>query len=84
MEKLIAPGCPTDAEIGRLTEIKATRDVLVHGQGVANPTYLRKAGVLARAALQQPLPVTPNYHCESWSLLRKIVSDVGTAAAAKA
>ncbi len=37
------PG-PTKVDIDQFAEAKATRDVLVHNRGVANKTYLSKAG----------------------------------------
>ncbi len=39
---------PTDAEAVQFSEIKATRDVLVHGQGIANAYYVDKAGASAQ------------------------------------
>ena len=40
----------TITETEQFAEIKATRDVLVHGQGVANSYYVDKAGTLAERA----------------------------------
>jgi hypothetical protein len=78
----IAP--PDDSEAKEFAEIKATRDVLVHGQGVANVYYVDKAGALARAQPGQPLDIPGPYHQESWELICKLVRDIGTAMAAKA
>jgi hypothetical protein len=38
-------GGPTDEQIERLAEIKASRDILVHNRGIVNETYLDKAGL---------------------------------------
>lgn len=76
-------GPPAD-EVERFSEAKATRDVLVHNQGVANKTYVQKAGRLARYAEGEPIDLPEPYHREVWELLRKLTADAGGAAAAKA
>jgi hypothetical protein len=77
-------GAPLAPEAEQFAEIKATRDVLVHGRGIANAYYVEKAGRAARAQAGQPLDVTEQYHRASWELIRKLVSDIGTGMAAKA
>lgn len=47
-------------------EIKATRDIFIHNRGVANETYLRKAGSHARASANRPLPIDITYFLESY------------------
>ncbi len=42
-------------------EIKASRDIIVHGSGVANNLYLEKSGNAARAALGDELPIDREY-----------------------
>lgn len=76
-------GCPSEAEIERITEAKASRDVLVHNRGVANKTYESKAGKLARCKEGQRIDIPENYHRETWELLRKVVADIANAAIAK-
>ena len=44
LESLVKLGCPSEDEIKRLAEIKATRDVFIHNSGVANAIYEEKAG----------------------------------------
>ena len=80
----VATGSPTEAEARQFAEVKATRDVLVHGQSVANAQYADKAGPLARAAIGRSLDVPGPYHQASWELLRKLVGDLGSGMAAKA
>lgn len=75
---------PTEAEAEQFAEIKATRDVLVHGQGVANTYYTDKAGRLARVHSGKPLDVPGPYHQASWDLICKLVRDIGTEMAGKA
>jgi hypothetical protein len=75
---------PSDAEAEKFAEIKATRDVLVHGQGVANAYYVDKAGKLARVQPGKLLEVTGPYHQSAWDLICKLVRDIGTEMASKA
>src|SRR5258706_6315855 len=76
-------GCPTQDEIGRIAESKASRDVLVHNRGVASKTYESKAGKLARYQDGQRMYIPEHYHRQTWELLRKVVTDISNAAIAK-
>jgi hypothetical protein len=82
LNRTVKLGCPTDDEADTFAEIKATRDVLEHNAGYANDTYLRKAGKKARFANGEFIELDDDYHLESWRLVRKVVSDLATAAAA--
>ena len=77
-------GSPLPVEAQQFAEIKATRDVLVHGQGVANAFYFDKAGMLARAQPGQLLDIPETYHQASWELICKLTRDIGSGMAAKA
>ena len=77
-------GCPTEDEIERLSEAKASRDVLAHNRGVANKVYLAKAGKYARHQDGEPLDIPEPYHRQTWELVQKVVADVADAATAKA
>lgn len=77
-------GCPTADEIERITEAKASRDVLIHNRGVASKTYVSKAGRFARYQEGEILDVPESYHRDMWELLRKVAADVSSAAVAKA
>lgn len=48
LEGRLRLGCPSAEDIERLSEAKASRDVLAHNRGVANRVYLSKAGRFAR------------------------------------
>ncbi len=76
-------GCPSVDEIERIAEAKASRDVLVHGRGIAGKTYESKAGNLARYKDGDRIAITDQYHRETWELLRKVISDVSNAGIAK-
>ncbi|MGA2035810.1 MAG: hypothetical protein ABSG68_26485 [Thermoguttaceae bacterium] len=76
-------GCPTEDEIERIAEAKASRDVLVHNRGVASKTYESKAGKLARYKDGQRIDIPEYYHRETWERLRKLITDISNAAIAK-
>lgn len=77
-------GCPTADEVDQLAEAKATRDVLVHNQGIAGSIYESKAGKLTRCKSGDRIDVPGPHHRETWQLIRKIVTDISDAAIAKA
>ncbi len=76
--------CPSPVEIERVAEAKASRDALVHNQGIASWTYETKAGRLARFKVGEKVVIPEQYHRDTWELLRKLVSDLSNAAIAKA
>jgi len=84
MKTLTKITLPSSDEAEQFAEIKATRDVLVHGQGIANAFYVDKAGGLARAKPGEPLDIPGPYHQKSWDLIGKLIRDIGTEMAAKA
>lgn len=57
-------------------EIKATRDLLVHAQGVVNDSYLEKAGNAARGALGLSLKVNKIYFDQSITKLKDLVHTI--------
>lgn len=83
LEKLANLGCPTTAEIEKLAEIKASRDILVHNNGVINATYIGKAGGCARHQDGDKLEIPEQYHRESWETIKKVVLDLSAAVVAK-
>lgn len=84
LSSIVALYHPSAAEIDQFAEFKATRDVFVHNRGAATAIYTAKAGVLARASGGAPLDLPDAYLHAAWRLCSKIVTDVGTDAAAKA
>ncbi len=84
LERLAHLGCPTTDEIEQLAEIKASRDVLVHNNGVANALYVAKAGRRARCQDGDKLELPEQYHRESRETIKNVVHDLSTAAIAKA
>lgn len=84
LESLAKLGCPTPDEIDRIAEAKASRDVLAHNRGVASKTYESKAGRLARYKDGDRIDIPEQYHRRTWELIRKVVTDISSAASAKA
>lgn len=62
LERRAKLGCPTAADIDNLTEIKASRDILLHANAVANAIYVAKAGsraVSRRRTADHPRGLSP-------------------------
>jgi hypothetical protein len=57
-------------------EIKATRDLIVHNEGVINATYIRKAGKLARGRMGDMIPVDEMYFDPAIRAMKKLVNAV--------
>ncbi len=57
-------------------EIKATRDLLVHNDGIINPVYLEKAGELARGKLDDRININTAYFEETVRTLKHINSAI--------
>lgn len=78
-EKIAQLGCPNQYQIERLAEIKASRDVLVHNNGIANSLYVDKSVGQARFANGDRLELSEQYHRESWLLIGQVVTDTANA-----
>ncbi len=74
---------PTTEEVEKISEIKASRDILVHNEGICNSIYLEKVGKLARAHDGKKLCFDHNYTFKSWSVLNGAISIVGKAVSEK-
>jgi hypothetical protein len=83
LEKRAQLGVPSQEQIERLAEIKASRDILVHNRGIANQTYVSKSGVRARSPAGTRLEITEPYLRDSWLLITEMVRDTSKAALEK-
>jgi hypothetical protein len=83
LEKKAKLGCPNQDQIERLAEIKASRDVLVHNNGIANSVYIEKAMGRDRFSDGGSLELPEPYLSESWQLIKDVVTDVANAGIAK-
>ncbi len=77
-------GGPTDEQVERLVEIKASRDILAHNRGIVSQTYLDKAGGRSRYRLGQRLEIPEPYLHDTWLLIQGMVQDLASSAIAKA
>ena len=84
LDRLAKLGCPTAGEIETLAEVKASRDILVHNKGIANATYVSKAGSRARYRPGDRLELPEQYHRDSWETIKKVVQNISDAAIKKA
>ena len=55
------------------TEMKATRDVIVHNSGIVNATYLEKSGAKGRGALGTLIPFDEAYFEQCVATIKSIV-----------
>lgn len=83
LDRAVHLDCPSEDEIELLAEVKAARAILEDNAGIVNETYLRKAGNKARYAVGKRLEIDDAYHLASWSLIKKVVGNVSTAAVAR-
>jgi hypothetical protein len=60
----------------QFSEIKATRDIYVHGDGRANSIYTRKAGPKRRVNVGELLPVNGDYLSESVVCMKVLMSEI--------
>lgn len=83
LEKHLKVAGPAPADVARLAEAKATRDVLMHNGGVANDKYVRKAAGLARHPAGEIVDLPDAYHHAVWELLLKLTADLSAAVLVK-
>ena len=77
-------GGPSEEVVGRLSEMKATRDVIVHNRGRVNATYAEKSGDEARLDVGDRMEIPAPYLHDRWSLLLAIVSEMTASAVVRA
>jgi hypothetical protein len=53
-------------------EVCATRDLVVHNNGVANALYVEKAGTKSRGTIGKKIPVDQAYYYEALAKLKKV------------
>lgn len=83
LESLVKLDYPGPDQIQRLAEIKASRDILVHNNGIVNAIYIEKSGIHARFSIGDTLTVHGGYHHDSWTLIKQVITELADAAFAK-
>jgi hypothetical protein len=73
LERLVSGLNITEDEVGKISEAKATRDLLVHNSGIVNSIYLQKAGKFSRFSLGDRVLVGGAYTLDVWQLLGGVV-----------
>ena len=84
LNRLVKTDRPDPGERAALAELKATRDLLVHGDGVVGADYLAAAGNLARFAAGERMQLPDVYLVASLDLVGAVCGGVAGAAADKA
>lgn len=77
LNNLVNITAPSKDQIDAISEIKASRDIIVHNEGIANEIYISKAGSLSRAKSGDRLAFDHVYAFESWKILNTVIKDVG-------
>lgn len=77
-------GWVTEVKINRLTEIKETRNLLLHNNLIVNSFYLEKAGEFRRAEKpRSKLQIDHKYAIDSMLLIKEIIRDLKGSVSAK-
>lgn len=74
---------PSQEDIGLIAEIKASRDIIVHNDGMANSIYLIKSGNKARCKEGEKLEFDHDYVFFAWKVLRAVIISTGDAISKK-
>ncbi len=69
--------------LARYMEIKASRDLIVHGTGEINAVYVSKAGALSRGQVGDELPVDAAYFDYVVSALKRLSGSIVSGTAKK-
>jgi hypothetical protein len=62
----------SDKAFGHYIEIKASRDIIIHNNRIANATYKSKAGEYARAQVGESVVVDAKYFDHTVMILKRI------------
>lgn len=84
LSKLFDYNCVSDIEIQKFAEAKASRDILVHNQGIVNERYLFKAGENKRFEIGERISVSEAYFEETQNLLKSMIQKIAAKAIEKA
>jgi hypothetical protein len=74
--KLVKISGPSKEESEKFTEMKASRDVLIHNAGVVNEVYREKAATQARYSVGERVAIPHRYFLNSAKLVAKMIGDI--------
>ena len=60
----------------RLIELKASRDLIVHNDGIINSKYITKSGSFARAKVGDEININIGYFGDSLSIIKSIIGQI--------
>ena len=75
LESVLSIVIPKDL-VGYYIEIKATRDIIVHGESIINDLYKRKSGSYSRGEIGAILPLNKKYYEHTITILKKFAGTV--------
>jgi hypothetical protein len=75
LEAVLSIVIPKDL-VGYYIEIKATRDIIVHGESIINDLYKRKSASYSRGEIGAILPLNKEYYEHTITTLKKIAGTV--------
>ena len=84
IHEILGANIVSAADINGFAEMKATRDLLEHADGIVNSVYLERAGGLARSPAGVRISVDNVYHTNAFNLVRRLIEDTANAAIAAA
>jgi len=76
LQEIVNISPPSEQQIVRLAEMKASRDLIVHNSGIINEIYIKKVGEAARGRLGDLIAMATPYLKDSFKLLISMVETV--------
>ena len=76
LNQMIKLDYPLVDEIEDISELKATRDILVHNSGIVNQIYINKSGNRSKFKLGETIEVENQYFLVSYGLLKKVIETI--------
>lgn len=58
------------------SEIKSSRDILIHNAGVINKIYIKKSGKYARGSIGDNMPLDSNYFDEAMKCMKRLIQTI--------
>ncbi len=80
LNKYLKTATVSEPQIEEFIEAKASRDLLVHNQGIVNQIYLDKAETKARFQMDQKISIDSDYYFAVYRLLNNMIETICKAA----
>ena len=82
LHRIVGVNAVSAQDIEAFAEMKASRDVIEHANGIANALYVDKAGGAARFKVGDFVTVDAAYHTAAFHLVQRLVRNIADAAIA--